>query len=158
MHGLDQRPLAQKQPVRQRQELVLHVLPELRDELQPLRLQERAQGLADVALIAEELAPQVFDHSRHGAAVVHVAGRQVAAEHLTALADDEVELKAVEPAHRGLPPPRRVPKDFVPRDAQVVADRESRGVHERDARTVPEARVEVAPERRGASRCNSTKR
>ena len=103
--------------------------------------------MADVALVAEETAPQVFDQMRHGPAVVHIARRQVAREQLAAVVDDEVELKAVKPAHTALPPPGGVEEDFVLRDAQVVADGQSRRVHERDARTRAEAGVEVAPER-----------
>ena len=58
-----------------------------------------------------------------------------------------MELEAVEPAHAALPAPGRVPKDFVPWDAQVVADRQRRGVHESDPGTRAEAGVQVAPER-----------
>jgi len=84
---------------------------------------------------------------RHGPAVVHVARRQVAAHQLAAVVDNEVELEAVEPAHAALPPPRRVPEDFMLRDAQVVADGQSRSVHEGYSCAAAEAGAQVAPER-----------
>lgn len=57
-----------------------------------------------------------------------------------------MQLEAIESAHRGLAVSGTVPKEFVLRDAQVIADGHGCRIHERDACGFTKARVEIAPE------------
>jgi hypothetical protein len=54
---------------------------------------------------------------------------------VAAIVDHQVQLEAVEPAHRSLAPTRIDSKDAVLRDAGVVTDREGGRVHKADAGT-----------------------
>lgn len=58
------------------------------------------------------------------------------------IVDDQMQLEAVEPTHRGLAAARIHPEDAVLRDARILADTQARGVHEADARTGSQLRLD----------------
>ena len=105
------------------------------------------QGLGDVALIAEEFAEEATDQAGHRTAVVDVAGSEAEGEQLAAVIDHQVEFEAVEPADRGLAPPRVDAEDAVLPDTGGVADGQGGGVDEADARARAQLGVQVDGER-----------
>ena len=61
-------------------------------------------GLRDVAFVSEELAKQGLSQVWQRLAIIHVAWGQPAIQYFTQVIDDQMELEAVKPAHRGLAP------------------------------------------------------
>src|SRR5688572_25946944 len=57
-----------------------------------------------------------------------IAGGQLQGDDLMAVVEDEVQLEAEEPAHRGLAALGQTGEDLVPVDAMIVADRQGGGV------------------------------
>ena len=57
-----------------------------------------------------------------------IAGGQLQGDDLIVGVEDEVQLEAEEPAHRGLATLSQTGEDLVPVDAMIVADRQGRGV------------------------------
>jgi len=91
---------------------------------------------ADVPLVAEELAEQLARQLLllRRPEVADVAGREADAEKFAPVADDQVQLEAVEPPGGGLAASGQAGHDLVAVDPQVVADApRRRGVDEADA-------------------------
>ena len=82
------------------------------------RQQVFGQLLADIALVAEQLAGQVAGQrwDRRGV----IAGGQLQGDDLIVVVEDEVQLEAEEPAHRGLATLSKTGEDLVPVDAMIV--------------------------------------
>lgn len=75
--------------------------------------------------------------------VIDVAGRQLTAQEFTLIVDDQVQLEAKEPTHRGLASSCQTGKDLVPVDALIAANSQRCRIHERDARTAPEGAAKI---------------
>ena len=57
-----------------------------------------------------------------------IAGGQLQGDDLIVGVEDEVQLEAEEPAHRGLAALGQTGKDLVPANAMIIADRQGGGV------------------------------
>lgn len=146
--ALDDRSLAQQQRLGEGEQAVAQVLAQLGDEANATLNQELfGEQLGDVAAVAEKAAEDAPDQARHRAAVVAMAGRQAAGQQLAAVVDDQVQLAAGAPAHRGLAPARIGPEDLVLRDPGVTAGDERGGVHEAAARTRSQLGVQLDGQR-----------
>jgi hypothetical protein len=146
--GLDERALAQGEPVGEIHQDIAHVLAQFRDEADTAVEEEAlGEGLGDVALVTKEFAKEATDQAGHGTPVVGIAWGEAESEHLPAVVDDEMELEPVEPAHGGLATPRIDAKDAMLLDARVVADHQGGRVDEADARALSQLCVQVDGER-----------
>ena len=83
----------------------------------------------------------------HGLTVIDVTGSQIGGQQVTTVIDDQVQLEAVEPAHRGLAPRRQTGKHLMAGDAPVVADGDRCGVNEGNARDWSQACLQVVAQR-----------
>ena len=130
--GLDQRPLAQEDLVRDAHYLPPHVAPQLCDQLDSVDEKPGEKVLADVALVSEEPAedPLYEGPVPERLAVVHIARGEHEAQEVAFLVADQMQLEAVEPAHGALPALREAPEDPVEMDALVPAHAQGRAVHE----------------------------
>ncbi len=91
--GLDDRSFAQEDLVRPGDQALVHVLAQLRDELEPLGHEELLrQRLGDVPPIAKQLAEQPLDQLGHGLAVIDVTRRQAERQQFAAVVDHPVQL------------------------------------------------------------------
>ena len=100
----------------------------LRTRVNSVRAQQVfGQLLADIALVAEQLADQVAGQRRDRRGVMDVARGQLQGDDFIVGVEDEVQLEAEEPAHRGLAALGQIGKHLVPANAMIVAT-EGRGV------------------------------
>src|SRR5690242_6668799 len=107
----------------------MHLFAQLCDEVQPLGDQELlAQQLGEVAFIAKEFADQSCSEFGNGTPIIDVAGCEAKGQQLTLIVDDQVQLEAIKPAHRGFATRGSSIKDVVLMDAGVVADSKRGGV------------------------------
>ena len=85
--------------VRQRQEPVLHVRLEFRDQLQAEGVQQLAkQGLGQIAFVGEDFPEEAFDQARDGFAIIDVAGRERQIQQFAAVIEQQMQFEAKEPA------------------------------------------------------------
>ena len=105
------------------------------------------QGIEDIAFVGEEGAEEGFGQFRHRLPIIGIARGKGDLEQRAAVIDDEMELEAKEPAHRGFPAGSEVPKDFVLGDAAVMADGERGRVDEGRAGTGAIALAQVGTQR-----------
>ncbi len=146
--GLDERALAQQKLVGEVHEHTTHILAQFGDEAQALREEELlGEWLRDLALVAKELAKETADQAGHWTPIIGVARGEAEGQQLATIVDDEMELEAVEPAHRGLGASRVDPKDAMLLDARRVADDERGRVDEANPGTRAPLRVQVDRER-----------
>lgn len=101
---LDERPLAQQEPVGELEELVAHVLAQFGDEAQSVGEQEAfGERRGDIALVAKELAEELAEETPrqagHWPSVVGIAGSETEREQLAAIIDDQMQFEAVKPPH-----------------------------------------------------------
>lgn len=130
----DQRPFAQEQLISQIQDLAVHVLTQLGDQMHPVLHQELlSQGLGDVAFVAKEFAEEAANQAGNRPTVIDVPGCQAKGQQLTPVIDHQVELEAIEPAHRGFAPTGIHTKDPMLLDTGIAADRQRGGIDETDA-------------------------
>ena len=120
--GLDDGPLANQHLVHQGHQTVLHVLTNRRNQLNTLFKEVVKQWLRDVAFIAKQFAPESLGHMGHRLTVIDIAWCQVKGEQLALVVDNEMQLEAVEPAHRVLATSGQTGKDLVAVDPSVVTD------------------------------------
>src|SRR4029077_15789608 len=86
---LDERALAQQQPVGELKELVAHVLAQFGDEAQSLGEQEAlGERRGDIALVAKEASEKATCQARHWTPVVGVARSETEREQLATVVDD----------------------------------------------------------------------
>src|SRR5215472_15388869 len=91
---LNERPLAEQEPIGEREELLPHVLAQLGDEAQSLIEEEvLGQRRGNVALVAKELAKEPTHQARHRTTIVGVARREAKREQLATIIDDQVEFE-----------------------------------------------------------------
>ena len=83
--------------------------------------------------------------SRRG--VMDVARGQLQGDDFIVGVEDEVQLEAEEPAHRGLAPLGQTGKDLVPANAMIVADRQGGGIDVVDPGPGPEVADEEEHQR-----------
>ena len=94
-----------------------------------------SQRLGEIALGAFEFACESCDQFGNGLAIIDVTRSQAKGHQFALIIDDQVQLEAVEPAHRRLAtcsPPSTHP---VLVNAWVATDRKGGGVDEADAAT-----------------------
>ncbi len=93
--------LTQQQLVGKQQQAVLHIGFELGDELEMVVVEQLLkQRLRQRAFVAKQLAPQIFDQLGDRGAVIDVACCQTTRQQFAAIIDHQMQLEAVEPAHR----------------------------------------------------------
>ena len=137
----------QHQLVKQQQHPVLHILAQARDELNVLSQELVGQRLREVALVTEQLAKKAPGQVGHRLAVVDVAGREVEVQQLAAVVDDQVQLEAEEPAHRGLASGGQTVEHPVAPDTPVVTDGQGGSIDERDTGDRAEAGFQIETQR-----------
>lgn len=107
---------------------------QLGDELDAMGHEERlGQRLREGACVAKQLPKEALGQLGHRPTVSDIAGRQAKGQQLAAVVDDQVELEAIKPAHRGLAPCRASGKDAGGMDPRIVTDGERGGVDKADA-------------------------
>src|SRR5690349_19181986 len=86
-NGLNDRSLAQQQFVRQGHEMILHVLAQSGDEMEPLFKEQLRQGSGNVAAISKELPAQSFHHLGNRSPIIHIARSQTTSQELASIID-----------------------------------------------------------------------
>jgi hypothetical protein len=135
---------AQHQLIGKGHKMVLHVCAPPLDELKSLFKQQFAQGSGNVAAIPKEPAAQSFDHLGNRSAVIDIAWRQTTGQQFPLLVDDQMQLKAKEPAHAFWAMPGIDGKDTVSTDAFGFIDRRRSRANEADARTSTKAALQIS--------------
>src|SRR5262245_44972609 len=111
---LDERPLAQQEPIGEFEELLAHILAQFGDEPQSLPEEEAlSERRGDVALVAKEASKESTDEAWNGLAIVGIARSEAQCQQLAAIVDHQMEFEAIEPPHRRLAPPSVDGKDAV---------------------------------------------
>ena len=136
LDGFNQRPLAKENLVRNGHDLPLHVVLQLRNQLNPVHKKSREEILADISLVPDQLAENLFDERlvAERLPVVDVAGRDHEVQQVPLLVADQVQLEPVEPSHRTLSALGKPLEDPVEMDALVPAYPQRGAVNEADAR------------------------
>src|SRR3954454_21846980 len=106
----------------------LHVPADAGEQRQPATQQVLRQLLADITLVAEQLTDQVAGQCWDRRGVMDVARGQLQGDNFIVVVEDEVQLEAEEPAHRGLAALGQIGKYLVPGNAMIVADRQGGGI------------------------------
>jgi hypothetical protein len=157
--GLDDGAFAEQELVGPVEQPIVHLFAQFGDELKPLGHQQLlGEWLREIAFGAFELAHQTCGQLRNRMPIIDIAWGQAKGQDLALIVDDQVELEAVKPAHRGLAASSTASKDAVRVNTGVVADGQRSGVDEADARTVPQLRVQIGHQRnenRGHQRMRS---
>ena len=102
----------------------LHVPADAGEQREAAAQQVFRQLLADIALVAEQLAGQLTGQRWDRRGVMDIAGGQLQGDDFIVGVEDEVQLEAEEPAHRGLAALGQTGKDLVPANAMIIADRQ----------------------------------
>ena len=150
--GLNQGTLAQEQLVLKAHHAISHVPADFGEEFEPLVEEYVMQSLREIASVPKELSPESSGESRHGLAVVNMAGRQPKGQQFALVVDDKMSCEAEEPPHGRLAPHGKACEDFMRRNAVIVTRREGRRVDEGNPRAAAFAGVEIVtqwPERSG---------
>ena len=96
---LDERALAEQEPVGELEELLAHVFAQFGDEAQPLGEQEAlGERRRDLTFVAKEFAEDAPCQAGHRASVVSIAGSEAKREQFATIIDHEMEFEAIEPA------------------------------------------------------------
>ena len=112
--GLDNSPLPQEDLVHHRQEPILHVRLEFRDQLEAEGLQQLLkQGVRQIALVRKDLPEEALDQARNRSAIIDVAGRQGHIQQFATVVEQQMQFEAKEPASRTLAPVRYAVKHLV---------------------------------------------
>ena len=86
--GLDDETLAYQQLVLEKDESILHVFANRRDQLQSLSEELFEESLRKIAAVANQLTPQRFGHLWDRFAVIGVGGRELNRQQFTLVVDD----------------------------------------------------------------------
>jgi hypothetical protein len=122
----------------------VHLFAQLGDQVQSLGDQQvLGQWLREIAFVAKKLAHQAFHQLGNRMPIIDIARGQAKGQDLTLIVDDQVQLEAVEPAHRGLATSSTPVKDAMGVNASVMADGKRGGIDEADARTLTQLRVQI---------------
>jgi hypothetical protein len=142
--GLDDGALAQEQLVREGEQALVHVRVQLGDQAQAQGDEKvSGQGLRDAALVSKELAEQAAHQTRHRAPIIDVARRKAEGQQLAAIADDQMQLEAIEPADRGLATGGVDGEYVMLADARIAADGLRRRIDEADAGARPKLSMQL---------------
>jgi len=123
---------------------MLHILADFREECEPLPPERVMQGLRDGAPLTQELTDERLHKLGHGGTVVDMPWGQPTGQPCTLIVDDKMQLEALEPPHRGLPPCGEALEDPVCSHAMIVTHREGRRVDTSNPRAAAFAGGEVA--------------
>src|SRR5437773_2095770 len=88
------------------------------------------QRLGEIAFIPKELADESCGELGNGVPIIDVAWGEAKGQQLTLIVDDQVQLEAEEPAHRGLATCSAPSKDPMGVNAGIVTDGKGSGVDE----------------------------
>ena len=121
-NGLDNRPFAQQELVREMHELIFHVFAQAGDEMESLFKEQCGQGSGNVATVPKELATQLFDHRGNRSTIIDIARGQTTRQQFALVIDRQVQLKTKEPAHAALAPLGIRHKDAVLVDLFGITD------------------------------------
>lgn len=124
--GLDDASSSEHQFVHEREQSVLHVPLDARDELGSLPPECRKQILGDIPSVTEKFAMEPFGQLGHGLDVVirHIAWRNEEGYQFTVLIHDEMQFESIEPAHAAFTSGSESFEDFVSSYSPVVTDRQ----------------------------------
>jgi hypothetical protein len=125
----------------------LHVLADAGEQRQPATQQVFGQLLADIALVAEQLAGQLPGQRWDGCGVMDIARGQLQGDDFMVVVENKVQLEAEEPAHRGLAALGQTGKDLVPANTMIIAHRQGGGVDLRDPGPGPQVADEKEHQR-----------
>ena len=133
---LYQGPLAQENFVRDSHKLSLHVALQLCYQLDAVHEKSGEEVLADVPFVTDQLAEDPLDEGSvpERLSVIDIARCEHEVQNLAPLVADQMQLEAVEPAHRTLSTLGEPLEDLVEADALVTAHAQCGAVHEADTR------------------------
>ena len=133
--GLDDRPLPEQQLVMQTHQRVLHVPLEPGDQVYAVHEEALEEILADVSPVGEQLPEQLVREVTvfQWGAIIDIAWGQSPLHDLSLVIDDQVQLEAVEPAHRALAQGRQSPHRPVRAHTFDMTGDQRRGVYDGDA-------------------------
>ena len=141
---LDDGAFAEQKFVRPVEQTVVHLCAQFGDEVQPVGHQQLlGQRLREIAFGAFEFAHEACRQLRNGMSIIEVARGQAERQDLALIVDDQVQLEAIKPAHRGLATSGTPVKDAMGVDASVVADGKRGGVNEANACTLTQSRMQI---------------
>ncbi len=148
---LNDRAFLKQQTIRDRHQLVGHALFKPGDQLQSALEEHLEERAGDIPAVAEEFAQDVLGELLHQRQlpVVDVAGRAHDGHQIAPVVDDQVQLKAVEPAHRRFAALGDAPERLVAVDASVVADLQRCGIDKGNAVGRPEPAPAQEHQQRG---------
>lgn len=140
VHGLYHRSFPQHNLIVHRHKAILHVVPDTCDEVYIADKEDLGKLFGDVALVGEELAEYRFEEAFvfQWLPIVHVCLGNRKIQYLAPVVYDDVQLEAVEPAHRRLAHLGNTLEHFVPLDTLVVTDPDRGGIHKGNTRTLPQ--------------------
>ena len=135
-----------------------HVGANARHENEPSVQKLLREFLADIALVAKELAAQVLGQSWHGRCVGCIAGCQFERDDLALMVEHDMQFEAEKPAHAGLSSCRQASENLVFGDASVVTDGQRCAVDVIDVRLPAHPAGEEKNQKRphAARKCNKT--
>ena len=122
--GFDEEAPAQEDFVEPWHEIIFHVLADARDEMEALLPELAEEFFADIALVGKEFTGKGSDHVPEGCAVGCIARRDFNGHDFPLVIDDDMQLKAIEPAHGGLASCGEALEDLVAADPLVMTDRQ----------------------------------
>lgn len=133
--GFDDSPLPEQHPVRYRHQRTLHVALEFGDELYSVHKEFLEKLLADVSLVADQLAVKEIRKCLvlQRLPVIHIPRRNHEVEQFAHLVADKMELEAEKPSHGAFPALGDAFENLVNVNALVFAHTQRRTVHEADA-------------------------
>ncbi len=139
--------LREPQFVRQVHEMILHVLAQPGDQMQPLFKEHLRQGSGNIAAISKQFAAQPFHHLGNRSAIIHIARSQTTRKPLASIIDGQVQFEAVKPSHAGFATPGISGKDAMLTDPLGITDFQRSRVNEADACASPIATLQVGKPR-----------
>ena len=138
INGLDDGAFPEQYFVIEVHHRVFHVPLEFGDQVYVIDEEHLKEVLADVSPVREELSEEPFREPPvlQGFPVVYIARGELPLDDLAPVVDDQVQLEAVEPAHRALALGRPPPHRLVLLLALDVAGDQRRGVYDGYARAL----------------------
>ena len=119
--SLDQGPLAQEDLIGDSHQLALHVALQFCHQLDAVHKKPGEEALADVPIVTDQPAEDPLDEGSvpERLTVIDIARGEHKVQKLSPLAADQMQLEAIEPAHRALSPPDKSLEYLVEADALI---------------------------------------
>ncbi len=153
----DEHPLAQEEFICEFDQALFHGPLDGSEQFHAL-LQERGdQGLREIAFISKQRPEESLSHLGDRTAIIDVAWGQGIGEQFPLIVDNQVQLKAIEPAHRVLATLGQSSKDAMLLDPAVVTDDQGGRVHQAQPATAASTRIQVRTQRHEDGRHHADK-